>query len=359
MNGYEWAQILAVIRLELRKTFFARRGLWVYVLALVPVLLYLGHSIYAPREQQRLARIAAAHPISSEALQSLQTGMSLDQVVAQLGQPYFQRTWRHREGRNGMREHVLCKYTDGKSDYRLFLRNGTLRFIRHDDPDTLPQVSAVFATIFQFYYLRLAIFFGCVGIFMNLFRGEMRDKSLHFYLLTPVRREVLVAGKYLAGLMAAVVIFTASTALQLAAMLWEFDRGVVSGYLAGPGWGEVGSYLGVTALACAGYGGIFMAAGLLFRNPIVPTAVVLVWESANLFLPATLKHLSLIFYLQSLCPVVAAPDSTLPPLVTALISAAPPAGTAAAVVVVAIFTIAVVGISGLRARKLEIHYSTD
>ena len=36
----------------------------------------------------------------------------------------------------------------------------------------------------------------------------MIDKSLHFYLLAPIRREVLLVGKYLAGLIATVVIFT-------------------------------------------------------------------------------------------------------------------------------------------------------
>ena len=46
----QWlSQILAVIRLELRKTFFARRGLWVYLLAFAPVLLFAVHSILAPR----------------------------------------------------------------------------------------------------------------------------------------------------------------------------------------------------------------------------------------------------------------------------------------------------------------------
>ena len=34
----------------------------------------------------------------------------------------------------------------------------------------------VFAGLFHFYYLRLGIFFGCVGIFSNLFRGEMLEK---------------------------------------------------------------------------------------------------------------------------------------------------------------------------------------
>ena len=68
------------------------------------------------------------------------------------------------------------------------------------DYDTLGQDIQIFAGIFQFFYLRIAIFFGCVGIFSNLFRGEMMDKSLHYYMLAPVRREVLVDGKFLSGL---------------------------------------------------------------------------------------------------------------------------------------------------------------
>jgi hypothetical protein len=43
------SQVLAIIRLELRKTFLSRRGLWVYLLAFAPGVLYLGQSIHAPR----------------------------------------------------------------------------------------------------------------------------------------------------------------------------------------------------------------------------------------------------------------------------------------------------------------------
>ena len=80
------AQTFAVIRLELRKTFFARRGLWVYLLAFAPVVLFAVHSIYAPREQQRLARLAAAHAVSSEAFRSVRVGMSREEVVKLLGE---------------------------------------------------------------------------------------------------------------------------------------------------------------------------------------------------------------------------------------------------------------------------------
>ncbi len=51
-----------------------------------------------------------------------------------------------------------------------------------------------------------------MGIFNNLFRGEMLEKTLHYYYLTPLRRELLVAGKYLAGLGTALVLFVGSAA---------------------------------------------------------------------------------------------------------------------------------------------------
>src|SRR6202161_2369249 len=127
-------QILAIMRIDLAKTFFAKRGLWIYLLAFIPVVPMLGHWMFGHRD----------HPLGEDV--------------------------------------------------------------------------QVFAGIFQFFFLRIAIFFGCVGIFMNLFRGEMLDKSLHYYLLAPVRREVLVVGKFLSGLTAAIVIFGGSAILQFPAM---------------------------------------------------------------------------------------------------------------------------------------------
>jgi hypothetical protein len=352
-------QILAVVRLEMGKTFFARRGLWVYLLAFAPVLLYAGRSIYVPREREQLTRIARSHPVSSEALRSIQKGISPEQLTRKLGEPYFRRA-SHYHAEGGRRvEHSFYKYTDGRSDFLFRFTDNVLTNINRMDPDSLQQVSLIFATIFQFYFLRLAVFFGCAGIFMNLFRGEMLDKSLHFYLLTPMRREVLLAGKYLAGLIATVVIFTTSAALQMGAMLWQFDSPTIHEYFAGPGWNHLIAYMGVTVLACVGYGSIFLAAGLLFRNPIIPAALVLLWEGANIFLPAALKQISLIFYLQSLCPVVAAPETGMPLPIMVLIASAKPATTTAAVGGVLVFTLLVLLAAAFQSRRLEINYGAD
>lgn len=353
------AQLLAILRLETKKTFFSRRGLWVYLLAAAPVILLLGHSIEAPLEQQRMVRLQAGHPVSLDALRSIRRGMTVDQVVGVLGQPYSQRSFVRRMGEHDRVERRFYRYTDGRSEYSFAFDDGRVARIRHEDPETLPEDNLMFAAMFQYFDLRLAIFFGCVGIFTNLFRGEMVDKSLHYYLLTPMPRELLVAGKFLAGLIATVTIFTISTALQVPAMLLQFGRPEVAGYLQGGGWEHFAAYLGVTIIACVGYGSVFLATGLIFRNPIVPAAVVLVWESVNLFLPAGLKMVSLTYYLQSLCPVVAPPDASMPQALRTLISATEPATRLAALNGIGVMTIVLLVVAALRGRRLEINYSAE
>jgi ABC-type transport system involved in multi-copper enzyme maturation permease subunit len=352
-----WSQIRAVIRLEMRKTFFAKRGIWVYLLALAPAALFLADSIAVIHDRDRRAEESSTHPVTREALKSIEMGMTQEQVVEKLGEPYTKRI-RTFGGRQQRHEMAMYRYTDGETDYFLSFRDDELVGRGQNELRTIPKDSLIFATVFQFFFLRLAIFFGCVGIFTNLFRGELLDKSLHFYLLAPIRREVLLVGKYLAGLIATVVIFTTSTALQLAAMGWHLTGPAMTEYLHGPGPGQIGAYLGVTALACLGYGSVFLAAGLLFRNPIIPAAVVLLWESANPFLPAALKKISVIFYLQSMCPVVARPND-MPALAALLLSSAeatPAVWAAGGLVVV---TMILLGVAARRARMLEINYSSD
>jgi len=240
-------QILAVIRLELRKTFFARRGLWIYLLAFAPMLLFMAAAVKGPKSRERLERIAVRHPTPTVALRTIRVGLTREQVIEKLGEPYMQMSEGHPRT-EGVRGDLMYKYTDGKSEYWILFDKGKVNHVTIFGEQTLAKGSLLFATTFQSYFLRLAIFFGCVGVFTNLFRGEMVDKSLHFYLLTPMRREVLLAGKYLTGLLATAVIFSVSTGLQLTALLSQFDHAVVAEYLAGPGWHQIFSYLGVTVL---------------------------------------------------------------------------------------------------------------
>ena len=93
MSGWAlWRrQMAGILRLELKKSFFAKRGLWIYLLSLGPLVLTIGHSIYT-----------------------------------------------------SARGVVRC---------------------------SIAEDSMVFAGTFQFFYLKFAVFFGCVAVFTNLFRG--------------------------------------------------------------------------------------------------------------------------------------------------------------------------------------------
>src|SRR6185436_7204274 len=73
----------------------------------------------------------------------------------------------------------------------------------------------IFAVYYGGFILRTVVFFGCAWIFMNLFRGDIIDRSLHFYFLSPVRREVLVVGKYLSGLVTSIILFTGTTIIAM------------------------------------------------------------------------------------------------------------------------------------------------
>ena len=349
------AQIGAVIRLEMAKTFLSKRGLWVYLLALAPVGITTIHSLVEMSSGEQRRAMAAARPVSPEVLQSITQGMTTLDVIGRAGEPHYR--GRLIQGRR--QSFDSYQYTDGRDQYTFFFVDDKMARVAIDARDTIASDQTIFASIFQFFFLRLAVFFGCVGVFTNLFRGELLDRSLHYYLLTPLRREVLVVGKYAAGLIATSVIFVTSAALQMWTLSWHFDGAEVSEYLNGAGWGHVVSYLGVTSLACLGYGSVFLAAGLFFRNPIIPAALVEGWESLNIFLPAALKKVSLIYYLQSLCPVLASPDEKMNQILKMLVNAAEPVSAPVAILGLLAVTVVVLMLAGRQARRLEINYSTD
>lgn len=166
------------------------------------------------------------------------------------------------------------------------------------------EAKIILANIFEGLILRTVVFFGCAWIFMNLFRGEVVDKSLHYYFLAPLRREVLLVGKYISGALATGILFGLSTAGSL--FFIYLARGYpanMEDLLSGPGGGEALAYLGITWLGCLGYGAFFLIIGLFFRNPIIPALVAYGWEWVNFLLPPVLKKISVIHYLHSLMPV--------------------------------------------------------
>ncbi|HEY3580729.1 MAG TPA: hypothetical protein VGK82_09300, partial [Pyrinomonadaceae bacterium] len=200
--------------------------------------------------------------------------------------------------------------------------------------------------------LRTIVFFGCAWIFMNLFRGDIVDRSLHYYFLSAVRREVLVVGKYISGLVTSIILFTGTTVIAMLLLyVPRFYSQSLRYFTEGKGLTQILTYAGITILACIGYGAFFLVVGLFIRNPIIPALLLYGWEWLNFLLPPLLKKVSVIHYLNSLTPV---PISEGPFAVVA-----EPTPAWIAIPSMLGVTVLVLILAGYRIRHMEIRYGSD
>jgi len=215
-----------------------------------------------------------------------------------------------------------------------------------------------FAPFFSL-YLRVSIYLSALLLFMSLFRSEILERSLHYYLLTPVRRDVLVAGKYLSALVAASATFLVSTtALYLLLCLPWGGSEMGRFFFHGPGLSNLFAYVATALLGVAGYGAVFLVVGLYFKNPVIPGLLVWIWEAAVPILPALAKKVSVIFYLQSLYPVpVEEGGCSQVYQFLRVLTEPPPAWIS--VPGFFLFTAAVFFAAVWRARRLEISYTSE
>lgn len=227
--------------------------------------------------------------------------------------------------------------------------------IQRHPPYQLGEDTNVLAGIVQFYYVRLGIFFGCLGIFSRLIRGEMIERSLHFYLLSPVRREILLIAKFAAGSISALMLFGSAVILDFALMYVGFGPAGQDYIFNGPGLSQLEAYLVIVVLACLGYGAVFLLLSMMFRNPTPAAMLVLGWEAINPVLPSLLQKLSVASYLRHLMPVQIPGDGIFALLT---VSTEPVSGWVAALGLLTLIAI-VLAYSCVRMRRLEIRYTTE
>jgi ABC-type transport system involved in multi-copper enzyme maturation permease subunit len=233
-----------------------------------------------------------------------------------------------------------------------------LRYVldKNTSPSQIEDDTFLLAGIaFQLYYLRLGIFFACMGIFTWLFRGEMVERTLHYQFLVPVRREVLVVGKFLAGAVVSIVLFESAILACFCLVYSRLGSAGRSYVFDGPGLSQLGSYVLVTALACLGYGAVFLALSLLFKNPIIPGVMLMGWEAVAPIFPSWAQHLSVTFYLKHLCPVKIPVEG---PMAIFTIVAEP---VTPFIAVFGLFslTIAILVLSCFLIRRLEVTYTAE
>lgn len=211
------------------------------------------------------------------------------------------------------------------------------------------------ATIMQLYYVRLGVFFGCLGIFSRLIRGEMIERSLHFYLLSPVRREILLLAKFAAGSISAVLLFGSAIAADFALMYAAFGPFGREYVFNGPGLGQLQAYLGIVILACLGYGAVFLLLSMIFRNPTPAAMLVLGWETINPVMPSLLQKISVASYLRHLMPVTVNAQGIL----ALLTVQTEPVSAWVAIIGLLVLIVVVLTYSCYRMRTLEIHYISE
>jgi ABC-type transport system involved in multi-copper enzyme maturation permease subunit len=221
--------------------------------------------------------------------------------------------------------------------------------------DSLDEDTRVLASIFQFYYLRLGIFFGTLGIFVRLVRGEMIERSLHYALLSPVRREVLLLGKFVAGSVRALLLFETGVITSFVFMYVHHGNAGWQYVLDGPGLSQLIAYITITALACLGYGSIFLLLSMLLKNPAPAALLLMLWEFISSVFPPLMQRFSIAAYLKHLMPV----SVPLQGLFALLTVNTEPIPEWMAIAGSLLLTVAVLCVSCWRIRRLEISYTTE
>lgn len=224
-----------------------------------------------------------------------------------------------------------------------------------DSREGIGDDTMVLAGVVQLYYIRLGIFFGCLGIFSRLIRGEMIERSLHYYLLSPVRREVILLSKFFAGAVSAVVLFGAAVIADFFLMYAAYGAAGRDFMLHEPGLGQLEAYLLIAVLACLGYGAIFLLLSLMFRNPMPGAILLLGWEAVNPVLPSLLQKFSVASYLRHLMPVSVPAEG----IFALLTVETEPVSAWVAVLGLLALIVVVLTYTCYRMRRLEIRYTTD
>ena len=313
-------QTWTIAGLQLRRVFFARRSLWVYVLALFPAAAFLIHGIEVVMERERMSTQITARAV----LAGIQEGDTVEDVLARASAPITDRASPARTSSDGRErpERRSMTYYDGRSRWSLSFTSGALTRKTSRPLVDFEDDRTVYAGIFQLFYLRLVIFFGCLGIFMNLFRGEMLDKTLHFWVLVPARREGGVLAR--------------PWALAPVVVLRRRRRS--------PAWGTAASSWR-PGCCCA----IRSSRPCSFSSG----------RGSTRCCPRYCRNLSVLYYVQALTPVPVPMDSGAPLLVQLFMSPAAPGSTARAVFGLLALTAVVLWVAALAVRRLEIDYSTE
>jgi hypothetical protein len=100
---------------------------------------------------------------------------------------------------------------------------------------------------------------------------------------------------------------------------------------------------------------MFLALSLLFKNPIIPGAMLMGWEAFAPIFPAWAQRLSVTFYLKHLCPVKLPVDG--PMAIFTIV--AEPVSPFLAILGLLCLTVAILVMSCFLIHRLEVTYTAE
>jgi ABC-type transport system involved in multi-copper enzyme maturation permease subunit len=170
----------------------------------------------------------------------------------------------------------------------------------------LGDAHALFGTLLRTLHLHIVVFFVANIFGFAVMRQELDDHTLHYLVLQPTGRWVLVLGKLVACTLLASALCVASLWIAFLVMILpRFGLEALARDLFIEGWLSAllkGSL--VVILGLLAYTTIAMLMGSFFKSGLYGL-LFLAWEAGLPYLPSTMKHWTIMHYLQSLLPETA------------------------------------------------------
>jgi len=152
-------------------------------------------------------------------------------------------------------------------------------------------------------YLHFIIFFVANTFGFSVVRQELEERTLHYLILQPLPRWIMLLGKFLAYLILSTLICIASLWITyfILALPCAGPRGVTADLFGQGRFVILARESLVLMLGLLVYGAVAMLAGSLFKAQLY-MLFLWIWEGALPYLPSTLKFWTLTHYLHSLLP---------------------------------------------------------
>jgi ABC-2 type transport system permease protein len=166
--------------------------------------------------------------------------------------------------------------------------------VRMVDPSSAPDFfsKVMLSLYFQLLIPVLALFFGT-----TIVNEELDNKTLVYLTTSPVPRQAVILGKYLAAFLLLLLIVGSGFLLSfLAAAANRIGQAAA--------WEELGVFLGTSLLALFCYSALFTMLGTFMKKSIlIGLFFVFGWESVVQYFPGVTQKFTIIHWIKSLLPV--------------------------------------------------------